>query len=710
MNGVRNHSESDSEIYRLSPVDSLSRSSHNFFHTGDHSEIIYLGNEEPDGCSTAEETILVVPNSKKGEVGNSNNMHQEYKSVKINPQLQSGFNNGPGHQMKPSHPKMTSEDNSRAFILNFSGGYTRPTIDSMFDSDDESFSPASSLKTPENEVDDIDPDDIPSILDGLNQQNLPKSSSKIPDVEMENDDSNSNQYDEALTNSFATPTPKKRQRKAAFRKVENRDEQSSRQARLAEALRNREEMLEKSRCTSDDSINPLTRELLVLSGDRHGPFVGRPNIVRPTDSLYDAAFAHSRVETKRWTMPTLSDITLRVPPTTLQISVLDIEPAKFASDFSECENKTHAPSRFSTPVAGEMSRDEVKKRTEQALRRREEKELEKERRLVARREKAERRAAGVTLKSSRTTPHPVETIASVVEAEKPPLSFATPSAPRSRHKKKDSRRPKKLTFSKPSTSDMEASREDFSLNYEAAMMEGNFEEISLALQKNDTRSEEISENLRRFSVPRESHSPVEDIFPEATLESDDEQAERADAPSYESLTYQSMLDFSRDRVIQNIKKRPLHRRKSSKKSATSSNSMQHTTTVTTENKHKQKDLNYNSCVEIVSKRNVISDHDLQEIERVFSMQVDFKPIVSSINRSSKKKSTKLRKLSREAESESFDQKVPDRAAIYPSSSDLSCPPRNSPQSTSPIHKSNSSIVLPTGIPPRRSSLRSNQDS
>lgn len=85
--------------------------------------------------------------------------------------------------------------------------------------------------------------------------------------------------------------------------------------------------------------------------------------------------------------------------------MLDIEPAKFASDFSECENKTHAPSRFSTPVAGEMSRDEVKKRTEQALRRREEKELEKERRLVARREKAERRAAGVTLKSSRTTPY-----------------------------------------------------------------------------------------------------------------------------------------------------------------------------------------------------------------------------------------------------------------------------------------------------------------
>jgi hypothetical protein len=121
--------------------------------------------------------------------------------------------------MKPSHPKMTSEDNSRAFILNFSGGYTRPTIDSMFDSDDESFSPASSLKTPENEiVDDIDPDDIPSILDGLNSQNLnPKNSAKLPEIEMENDDSNSNQYDEALlTNSFATPTPRKRQRKGKF--------------------------------------------------------------------------------------------------------------------------------------------------------------------------------------------------------------------------------------------------------------------------------------------------------------------------------------------------------------------------------------------------------------------------------------------------------------------------------------------------------------
>ena len=121
--------------------------------------------------------------------------------------------------MKPSHQKMTSEDNSRAFILNFSGGYTRPTIDSMFDSDDESFSPASSgpLKTPENEiVDDIDPEDIPSILDGLNAQNLnSKNSAKIPDIEMEtlNDDSNSNQYDEALVHSFATPTPRKRQRK-----------------------------------------------------------------------------------------------------------------------------------------------------------------------------------------------------------------------------------------------------------------------------------------------------------------------------------------------------------------------------------------------------------------------------------------------------------------------------------------------------------------
>ena len=141
------------------------------------------------------------------------------------------------------------------------------------------------------------------------------------------------------------------------------------------------------------------------------------------------------------------------------------------------------------------------------------------------------------------------------------------------HFRKDSRRPKKLTFSKPSTSDNEASRKDSRENYEADLMEGNFEEISLALRKNDTRSEEISENLRRFSVPRESHSPVEDIFPEATLESDDEpQAEPVDAqPSYESLSYQSVLDFTRDRVIQNLKKRPLHRRKSSKKSATSSN-------------------------------------------------------------------------------------------------------------------------------------------
>ena len=82
MNGVRNHSESDSEIYRLSPVESLSRpttltSLNRSFFNADDSEVIYLGNEEPDGCSTAEETILVLPNSKKGEVGTSNSMHQE---------------------------------------------------------------------------------------------------------------------------------------------------------------------------------------------------------------------------------------------------------------------------------------------------------------------------------------------------------------------------------------------------------------------------------------------------------------------------------------------------------------------------------------------------------------------------------------------------------------------------------------------------------
>lgn len=76
--------------------------------------------------------------------------------------------------------------------------------------------------------------------------------------------------------------------------------------------------------------------------------------------------------------------------------------------------------------------------------------------------------------------------------------------------------------------------------------------------------------------------------------------------------------------------------------------------VKTENKHKPKDLDSNSCVEIVSKRNVISESDLQEIERVFSMQVDFKPILSSPNRSPKKKSTKLRKLSREAETDDFE--------------------------------------------------------
>ena len=89
---------------------------------------------------------------------------------------------------------------------------------------------------------------------------------------------------------------------------------------------------------------------------------------------------------------------LRVPPTTLQISVLDIEPAQFAADFSEKEHETPSSSRSRVaPVAGEMSRADIRRRTEEAIRRNEERKIEKEMRLQARRDKK----AGLTPKPVR---------------------------------------------------------------------------------------------------------------------------------------------------------------------------------------------------------------------------------------------------------------------------------------------------------------------
>ena len=63
---------------------------------------------------------------------------------------------------------------------------------------------------------------------------------------------------------------------AAFRKKETVTQFQSREARLEEAFKARQRILEDSQCISEGAVNPLTKSLLVLSGDRHGPFVGRP--------------------------------------------------------------------------------------------------------------------------------------------------------------------------------------------------------------------------------------------------------------------------------------------------------------------------------------------------------------------------------------------------------------------------------------------------
>ncbi|CAG5105179.1 Oidioi.mRNA.OKI2018_I69.chr1.g1904.t2.cds [Oikopleura dioica] len=725
MNGVRNLSESDSEIYGLAPSTTLN---HDFFHrshnSGHDTATIYCGNDEPDGCSTAEETIIVVKDSKNGE----------YK--KIHHQLHTGFENGPGHQMKPSHTKpMSTEDhNSRPFILNFAGCHAgSPTIDSMSDSDgDDSFSPASS-KTPEMivEEDHIELEDFPEVLDEFENSRQrapspPKSPPATPDVEMENlnEDSNSTTFDEALQNFPATHN-RTRQRKAAFRKKETITQFQSREARLEEALKARQRILEDSQCISEGAVNPLTKSLLVLSGDRHGPFVGRPNIIRPSPSLYPVD-QDARVELRKWTVPSLSDlnVNLRVPPTTLQISVLDIEPAQFAADFSEKEHETPSSSRSRVaPVAGEMSRADIRRRTEEAIRRNEERKIEKEMRLQARRDKK----AGLTPKPVKKRNIPSEPSPSHLPHETNPSTsdvFATPSAPRARGKKKRKGRPKRLEFAKTAAAQsVESPRKHpkISSTYETRMVDDLEDELALALRKNDIRSEDISDSLRRFSNPRRSSSPVDEIFPEASLDSDDDDSNpRNSIPgevNYDTVVFNSILDHVRTNKLSPSK--PRSRKRSSKKRNNSScaSSSSSSTTVQTKETQSNKDLSVTASDSslsqhqwgFVAKENVISQDILEDSWRMFTKQVNFKPIdAKTTSGSPLKNQTKLRRLSKEADADAFDQKVPDRAAVLPSSSKMSCPASKSPPAD--IQLPDSSKILPTGMPPRRSSLRSKSNS
>ena len=80
----------------------------------------------------------------------------------------------------------------------------------------------------------------------------------------------------------------KRHRRAIYKRSESKNERRDRKERLLNAVKSRMKKLDQvksDRCqltaTFDQKVeNVLTRDLLLLSGDRHGPFVGRPRYVK----------------------------------------------------------------------------------------------------------------------------------------------------------------------------------------------------------------------------------------------------------------------------------------------------------------------------------------------------------------------------------------------------------------------------------------------
>jgi hypothetical protein len=146
---------------------------------------------------------------------------------------------------------------------------------------------------------------------------------------------------------------------------------------------------------------------------------------------YDASYRMSILETAP-----------RVPPTTLQISVLDIEPAVWAEAFVP---KTPTPRRKPTQNqnTGEFSREEIEKMTEAAIKRNEERNFEKEERRLKLKEARENRIAGVvtpvqtpvrkTMGRKRKLPVPPPS------PEKRPASPSTSRGPLQKFKRSNSR-------------------------------------------------------------------------------------------------------------------------------------------------------------------------------------------------------------------------------------------------------------------------------
>ena len=173
----------------------------------------------------------------------------------------------------------------RASVLQFNGiDCGAPVIDSMTDSDSEEHLPT---MLPECEV--AEPEELVECRISAESFN-PKqpSTSRMAHAAVHEDDSSrdsiTNHHDHHNFGGKKNRIEAKPQRRrTAYRKSESKNERRNRKERLQRALRDRTEQLESMRNASATHFDPenkienvLTRNLLLLSGDRHGPFVGRP--------------------------------------------------------------------------------------------------------------------------------------------------------------------------------------------------------------------------------------------------------------------------------------------------------------------------------------------------------------------------------------------------------------------------------------------------
>ena len=109
----------------------------------------------------------------------------------------------------------------------------------------------------------------------------------VPHLSSERDETEKKTAEIITANISKIVQPKFSSRRLTYKRCESKDKKKSRKERLQLALEMRikrleaikqanHEIGEKRRFEENKAENVLTRDLLLLSADRYGPFVGRP--------------------------------------------------------------------------------------------------------------------------------------------------------------------------------------------------------------------------------------------------------------------------------------------------------------------------------------------------------------------------------------------------------------------------------------------------